>query len=206
MKKLLLILPFLIVGCVSTIPQMTTSGQERMEICKIKSKESYWGDCYIKSGKSDPNYQSVKAYTTKNYPKAQSAWNVVEFLNFDLLARLESKTIDVETANLEIQEKLDWYYKVFTDEYNFKIAQEEQKRQQTALAWQQLGEALNQSTATLNQNNPAYNQNQNTVKNTGFLKDEYVSGFNKVCIYDGISGTFTLNISSTGICPLSAQQ
>ena len=51
-----------------------------------------------------------------------------------------------------------------------------------------------------------WDMNNSAPKNSGYLKDEYVSGFNKVCIYEGVSGTFTTNISSVGICPLSAQQ
>lgn len=37
---------------------------------------------------------------------------------------------------------------------------------------------------------------------TGYLSDEQVSGFNKICMYDVMGETYTLNISSVSLCPL----
>lgn len=39
---------------------------------------------------------------------------------------------------------------------------------------------------------------------TGFLKGEQTSGLNKICYYEGASGSFTKTIGAVGICPLSA--
>jgi hypothetical protein len=37
----------------------------------------------------------------------------------------------------------------------------------------------------------------------GFLKREYVSGFNRVCIYDKLGSDYAVTISATSLCPLS---
>lgn len=37
----------------------------------------------------------------------------------------------------------------------------------------------------------------------GFLKGEQTSGLNKICYYDVIGSTFTLNIKSYELCPLT---
>lgn len=74
-----------------------------------------------------------------------------------------------------------------------------------------LEKGLGEANATLNQGNPNY-QNNNTQDSLsipkrqqyGTLESEYVSGFNKICVYDGILGEFTKTLSSTSICPLSS--
>jgi len=38
---------------------------------------------------------------------------------------------------------------------------------------------------------------------TGFLKGERTSGMNKICIYDVLGSTYTLNVKSTDFCPLT---
>ena len=38
---------------------------------------------------------------------------------------------------------------------------------------------------------------------TGFLKGERVSGMNKICYYDVLGSTYTLNIGMVELCPLS---
>ena len=37
----------------------------------------------------------------------------------------------------------------------------------------------------------------------GFLTGERTSGFNKICYYDKLGSTYTINISSTSLCPLT---
>ncbi|MDK9694704.1 MAG: hypothetical protein OEL19_10770 [Sulfurimonas sp.] len=37
----------------------------------------------------------------------------------------------------------------------------------------------------------------------GFLKNEKVSGMNKICYYDVLGSIYTLNIKSYELCPLS---
>jgi hypothetical protein len=38
---------------------------------------------------------------------------------------------------------------------------------------------------------------------TGFLKGDRVSGMNKICYYDVLGSTYTLNIGMVELCPLS---
>ncbi|MEZ8775918.1 hypothetical protein [Vibrio sp. 10N.247.310.17] len=38
---------------------------------------------------------------------------------------------------------------------------------------------------------------------TGFLKGERTSGMNKICYYDVLGDTYTLNVSSVELCPLT---
>jgi len=205
MKKLLL-LTILIGGCATAPPALETSGTMVVGKCKVDNRNKYWGDCYIKSMQADKNWSKVYAYLLKDYPKTAEEYKLTEYLNNDLVNRLASNDITIEDANKEFQMQFDNLRNVSNTEINKATRKKELERQQAALAWQQLGQALSESTAMLNQNNPNYNQNNTAPKNSGYLKDEYVSGFNKVCIYEGISGTFTINISSVGICPLSAKQ
>ena len=205
MKKLLLI-TILIGGCATTAPTLNTTASMRIEICKIDKKNDYWGDCYIQTTLSDPNSQKLFAYVKKNSPNAYMQFNLLRSLNDVLVKKLENGEIDTDEANQTFQAKYDRARSVSKREAENAEILREQKREQSALALQQLGHALSESNAMLNQNNPNYNQNNTAPKNSGYLKDEYVSGFNKVCIYEGISGTFTTNISSVGICPLSAKQ
>jgi len=44
-----------------------------------------------------------------------------------------------------------------------------------------------------------------STKKTGFLSGERSSGFNKICFYDVLGTTYTLNKSSVSICPLTAK-
>ena len=66
-----------------------------------------------------------------------------------------------------------------------------------------LEESLGESNAILNGRNSYYG---NRTSQSGNLNRDYVSGFNKICIYDGVSGEFAKTISSTSLCPLSAKQ
>ncbi len=36
---------------------------------------------------------------------------------------------------------------------------------------------------------------------TGFKTGEQISGFNKICYYDGASGAFSKTVSSISLCP-----
>ena len=67
----------------------------------------------------------------------------------------------------------------------------------------ELNEGLSKANDSLNQGNPNYRKNTtNTV--TGTLQSEYVSSFNRICVYDGVTGEFTKTIKRSSVCPLSA--
>ena len=40
---------------------------------------------------------------------------------------------------------------------------------------------------------------------TGFLSGEQTSGMNKICYYDVLGSTHTLNVASYEICPVTAE-
>lgn len=40
---------------------------------------------------------------------------------------------------------------------------------------------------------------------TGFFTGEQISGMNKICFYDVLGSTMTINISTTNICPVTYQ-
>jgi len=40
---------------------------------------------------------------------------------------------------------------------------------------------------------------------TAFLKGEYISGMNKICLYDHLGSTVAITISSVQLCPLTIQ-
>ena len=44
----------------------------------------------------------------------------------------------------------------------------------------------------------------NAYATTGFLSGEQTSGMNKICYYDVLGSTHTLNIESYAICPVTA--
>ena len=52
-------------------------------------------------------------------------------------------------------------------------------------------------------NTPSTTTNNQTTPVPGFLTGETISGFNKICYYNRVTGTVTLNIPSTSLCPLT---
>ena len=67
-----------------------------------------------------------------------------------------------------------------------------------------INNALNQSGYgnAYTQPSSSYNSTPNAMTQKGFLSGERTSGWNKVCYYDTIYGTKTLNISHMSLCPL----
>ena len=73
----------------------------------------------------------------------------------------------------------------------------------------EFNEVVGESNDILNAGNPNYKNNsgntdQFKTERSGTFQGEYVSGFNKICIYKGISGEFTKTFTATTICPLRA--
>ena len=104
MKKLLL-LTILIGGCATTVPQFETKAYEREGKCKIDYRNQYWGDCYIRAAKADPNFLKVSAFIKKNYPNSNMQYNLLQYLNDDLVKRLAGNEITVDEANKSFQKK-----------------------------------------------------------------------------------------------------
>lgn len=203
MKKLLLI-TILIGGCATTPPQFQTTAVEREGKCKIDYRDQYWGDCYMRAAKADPNFSKVKAFVKKNYPSSNMQYNLLQYLNDDLVKRLADNDITVDEANNSFQTKLDRYRSVTTNEIASVYEREEKKKQETALAWKQLGEALSSANATLNQNNPnANNSNDSRGGMLYSLSSHYMSGRNRICIYKMGGNTATHTMNGARMCPAS---
>jgi hypothetical protein len=45
--------------------------------------------------------------------------------------------------------------------------------------------------------------NSGNSGSVGFKTGESISGFNKICFYNKLGSTYTLNIPSTSLCPLT---
>lgn len=54
-------------------------------------------------------------------------------------------------------------------------------------------------------NGTSYGQSYNSGSSgaVGFKTGESISGFNKICFYNKLGSTYTLNIPSTSLCPLT---
>jgi len=65
-----------------------------------------------------------------------------------------------------------------------------------------INNALNQSGYGNAFTQPSRSSTPNAMTQKGFLSGERTSGWNKVCFYDTIYGTKTLNISHMSLCPL----
>ncbi len=43
-----------------------------------------------------------------------------------------------------------------------------------------------------------------TAKGTAFLRNSYVSGMNRICLYDRMGSAYVITIGMAEMCPLSA--
>ena len=204
MKKLILI-TILIGGCATSIPQYATSAYERELMCNIKHEGEYSGNCHLQSAYDDPNYNKVQKYLQKYYPQTHAQNKALAQLNTQLIKQLESGQITPDKAN-----KLFWdkskVFRLRSQTEFLKVAkQEEKKRQENALAWQQLGQALSESNAMLNQNNPTYNQNNRVtapkLQVSYQLKSSFIEYNSKVCVYSYRTYTQSWKTSTLVSCP-----
>ncbi len=69
----------------------------------------------------------------------------------------------------------------------------------------QRDDAFQETLFRLNQMNlgTTNNYSYGTSSAVGFLKGETISGFNKICFYDKLGDTYTINIPNTSLCPLT---
>jgi len=176
----------------------------RIEICKIDKKDDYWGDCYIQTTLADPNSQKLFAYVKKNSPNAYMQFNLLRSLNDVLVKKLENGEIDTDEANQTFQAKYDRARSVSKREAENAEILREQKREQSALALQQLGQALSESTAMLNQGRDSTTpSNQMKLQVSYQLQTSYMDGYTKVCVYSYGTDTQTTTVASMNSCPAS---
>ena len=217
-----------LVGCATTpsIPQppmLSMTGEERMAICRLEALNEYIGTCYMNKLTEEPNYIKALNYQDKYRPNAKTQWRIVDFTNKKLVSLLEEEKITVEEANKLFQESLDQYKIAFErDVQQQTIAQQEADRKKGCMSLA-LSSALNPALAAQNavlmrnagcggempvpeQSSTVTSPAFKSPQITGFLKSESVSGFNKTCVYESVSGDFSKTISATAICPLNARQ
>jgi len=51
--------------------------------------------------------------------------------------------------------------------------------------------------------NPSSNSVSHSSGGTAFLKSDYVSGLNRICVYDRLGSQYIVTIGSTELCPIS---
>ncbi|MDA9143401.1 hypothetical protein N9N99_02390 [Gammaproteobacteria bacterium] len=198
MKKLYLLSILFIVSCASVtggFPKDTIETSiERATRCYYENYNEYWGNCWIEESKEEPTFEEWVEYL-----KMEKSWYMLQGLNDKLLIGLETNATNITEANRIFGIAVTDIDAIVNATIQVNIKEAELRRQQIAIALIAMGQAL--------QDTGGGYQGYNTARGqTGFLESDYVSGFNKICIYDGISGTFTKVISSTSLCPLSSQQ
>ena len=62
---------------------------------------------------------------------------------------------------------------------------------------------LNNALYNTGSNSTSYSNSNSPTSGTGFYTGEAISGFNKICYYNRVGSTVTLNIPSTSLCPLT---
>ena len=204
MKKLLLI-TILIGGCATTPPQYQTTAVEREGKCKIDYRNQYWGDCYIRAAKADPNFLKIQAFDKKNYPSSSMQYNLLQYLNDDLVKRLAGNEITVDEANNSFQAKLNRYRSVADREAASVAREKEEERQETQLKLQQLSEGLSRASATLSGNNSVDNQNNRItpvkLQVSYQLKSSFIEYGQRVCVYSYRTHTQSWTTSTLVSCP-----
>tara|TARA_B100000963_G_C22535418_1_gene629542 strand:+ start:612 stop:881 length:270 start_codon:yes stop_codon:yes gene_type:complete len=63
-------------------------------------------------------------------------------------------------------------------------------------------QALDDFNKALSGNSGSYSSSYSNQPK-GFLTGETISGFNKICFYNRVGSTYTINIPSTSLCPLT---
>ena len=204
MKKLLLI-TILIGGCATTVPQYATNDMEQEGICKIDYRDQYWGDCYIRAIKADPNFSKVRAFIKRNYPSSNMQYNLLHRLNEDLLKRLAGNVITIDEANKSFKTRLDRSRSVTDREFTTVAREKEEKRQETNLKLRQLSEGLSRASATLSGNNSVNNQNNRItpvkLQVSYQLKTSFIENGRKVCVYSYRTHTQSWATSTLVSCP-----
>ena len=179
---------FISIVLVSSCVVMTKNDFERQNECKVKFYGEYWGDCYIEITESDPAF-SFQISNSVGIDR----WNLLKLESRDLKKAVDNKVLTVTQANNRFVSILGDLGRI-----------EQQKNAQTQEQLKALSDSLGRANNILNgrtSTKTSVSQGQ-----TGYLEDEYVSGFNKICVYSGVSGKFTKTISSVSLCPISATQ
>ena len=198
----------LITSCVTTPTniQLNTTSEQRFSICWSKNINGYVGNCNVEMIETDPNHE-VFMTTYKSW----NDWYALKEANKNISEQYDNGTLDFKTANTAFYDSYKLFIEGIQNTWKQTVSEQEAEKQRKAKMWNDLAEGLQRSNDALNQGNPNYRRS-NTPNSPqplerqqyGTLESEYVSGFNKICVYDGVMGEFTKTINSTSICTLSA--
>lgn len=198
MKKLYLLLILFISSCASVtggFPKDTNETSiERATRCYYENINEYWGNCWIEESKEEPTFDEWVEYLNM-----EKSWAMLQGLNNKLLIGLETNATNITEANRIFGKAVTDIDAIVNATIQVNIKEAELKRQQIALALIAMGNSLQSTGGTYQSNTFAGGQHGN-------LANEYKSGFNKICIYNGVSGSFTKVINNTALCPLTAKQ
>lgn len=198
MKNIYLFLTLVITSCASVtggFPKDTNeTTTERATRCYYENINEYWGDCWIQESKLEPTFNQWVEYL-----KMEKSWAMLQGLNEKLLIGLQTNATNSDEANRIFAKAVTDIDAIVNATIQYNANEAELKRQQIAIALISMGNALQGAGNTYQGYNAARGQK-------GFLNGDYISGFNKICIYNGASGTFTKVVSSASICPISSQQ
>jgi hypothetical protein len=162
-----------------------TKAPKVIDQCNADNFGEYYGDCIFKTYES----KSYKAEYLEKY-NYRSDWIEISQINTNILDDLATEKISITEANELFMDKFDALYQKELQ----RLEKRDQALQDIADSFGKIGDRQSGRI-----NNVGQGQ-------TGYLEDEYISGFNKICIYSGIKGDFTKTISSQALCPLTAKQ
>ncbi|MDC3244939.1 hypothetical protein OAU16_01685 [Gammaproteobacteria bacterium] len=209
MKFLYVLIGLVLITSCETTPtniQLNTTSEQRFSICWSKNINGYVGNCNVEMIETDPNH-AVFMTTYKSW----NDWYALKEANKNISEQYDSGALDFRTANTAFYDSYKLFVEGIQNTWKQTVAEQEATKQRNTQMWKDINEGLQRANDALNQGNPNY-RNNNTQNSPqplkrqqyGTLESEYVSGFNKICVYDGVMGEFTKTISSTSICPLSA--
>lgn len=212
-----LFLSISLIGCatqVAPVPQLSKTGEQRVRYCELMNLDKYIGHCYFKDLRGDINYSSVRSYVANNYPESMKTWEMIEFTHKQLSSYLEKNEITDARANELLKESFAVYDRTFEWENSKLVAEQNAANLKKGCMSLALSSALNPALAS--QNNAIMASRgcgtsmpvseptaAPTSRFTYYLKSNYVSGFNRVCVYSNGVSDYTETIGSTDLCEIS---
>lgn len=193
MKRLVIVLLFILSGCASMVPSGFSIDQAISEYRRVESQISLGDDMDQVMALLMPIQEKIPASARKSSDK---------FLLDNVSVEIHYIRSGRQPDDLTTDDEFTPY--IFHD------------GKLIGVGWQLLGGPVtrgqvvpNASNSRQDQNSRAGGSNTTVTRSTGgtghFVR-ESVSGFNKTCYYSGIRGEFTTTVRSTSICPLTARQ
>jgi hypothetical protein len=191
MKKIILLLAFILHGCVSFPEDTRETTMQRAEWCWLNNPNNYWGECWVERSYLEPTF-----FEWIEYLQMDAEWELILKWNQILKDSYDAGYMTDQEANQYFYSKLYEVDQVVT----YKIQSDVEKARQQRIAW---AAALAGVSAQMQANARAYNNTSFGSGFTGFNRGELVDGLNKICFYDTPSGKKSLNVRNVDICPVS---